>query len=390
MSGLPENFVLYFSAELLALYASQPDRYSVQTDYFSGEIETSNEHFEDARAVRQHLIRVRFGFRTLRSGDLALAVLAPDLKDASPDERAKWHGFHVADDDLSPDPDLRFQMWVDRYINGSWDVENGVISQIKQEVYDINALTYSVIGLALFGDTNVARLSFPTAQNNHRYHDAHSEVYKFLIDGLSKDALKRLAVKLGVTLRTPDSERTLKLIEQIVPAGVAATTRDAFEVISRNRRLADHQTRPPAEPMLAFEAFDSDLQRVVAAIQLLKQTLSSQLGVSISSARDRYESLKNPFYPKFDDHLTIEPNYSICTFSKITGKTIERVEYGWRRRNKDLHDSEMAILYFTDGSHIAICAASNIGNLTSTHEGLEPQDLRVSFFLNYVPELGPP
>jgi hypothetical protein len=325
----------------------------------------------------------------MRTGDLALAVLAPDLRDASPDERAKWLGFHVAENDLSPDPDRRFQMWVDRYIHGSWKVENGVISQIKQEVYDINALTDGAVGVALFGDSDMTSLSFPTAQNNHRYHDAHSEAYKFLIDGLSKDALKRLAARLGVTLNAPDSERTLKLLEQIVPADVGTAVRDAFEVISKNRRLADHQKRPPAEAMPAFETFDDDLKRVVAAIQSLKQTLSNQLGVSVSSARDRYESLKSPFYPKFDDHLEIEPNYSICTFSKIKGKTIERVEYGWRRRNKDLHDSEMAILYFTDGSHIAICAASNIGNLTSSHAGLKPQNLRVSFFLNYVPELSP-
>jgi hypothetical protein len=387
MSSIPENFVLFFSAELLALYANQPDRYSVQTDYFSGEIETSAGHFDEARAAGQHLIRVRFGFRTMRSGDLALAVLAPDLKDASPDEKAKWLGFGIDKDALSLDADLRFEMWVDRYIHGSWEVENGVISQIKQEVYDLNALTDGAVGVALFGDAEMATLSFPTAQNNHRYHDAHSEAYKFLIDGLSKEALKRLAGKLGIALKAPDSARTLKLLEQLLPEDVAKTVQNAFDVISKNRRLADHQKRPQAEAMPAFEVFDADLRRVVTAMQLLKSTLSARLGISVSSARARFESLTSPFYPKFDDQLGIEPHYSICTFSEIVGKTIERVEYGWRRRHNDLHDSEMAILRFTDGSHITICAASNIGNLTSSHEGLEPRDLRVSFFLTYVPEL---
>ncbi|HEV2175550.1 MAG TPA: hypothetical protein VGR71_18385 [Nitrospira sp.] len=45
MSDIPANFVDYFSAQILALYQSQPNRYTVQTDYFSGEITTADAHY---------------------------------------------------------------------------------------------------------------------------------------------------------------------------------------------------------------------------------------------------------------------------------------------------------------------------------------------------------
>ena len=41
---IPPHVVSFFNGEILALYASQPDKYTVETDYFSGEINTTALH----------------------------------------------------------------------------------------------------------------------------------------------------------------------------------------------------------------------------------------------------------------------------------------------------------------------------------------------------------
>jgi len=83
-ADIPPNIVSFFSAEILAVYSNQPDKYTVETDYFSGEVQKSGD---------KSIFSVRFGFRTRKDGDLAVAVFMPDLKNCSPDERKKWNGF---------------------------------------------------------------------------------------------------------------------------------------------------------------------------------------------------------------------------------------------------------------------------------------------------------
>jgi hypothetical protein len=205
VKDIPSHLLDFFKADVLALYVNQPDRYAVHTDYFSGHVETSSEHYQRvAGQSRQTLLDIKFGFRTLLSGDLALAVWMPDLAKASLDERTKWAGFKVSKDALAPEPDSRFDMWVQRYIEGNWDIEDGILAQIGEDVRALNALSFCAVGLDLFASEASDSLCFPTAQNNHRYHDAHSEVYKFLVDGLSKSALERLAAKLGVEMSAPE------------------------------------------------------------------------------------------------------------------------------------------------------------------------------------------
>ncbi|HEV2175551.1 MAG TPA: hypothetical protein VGR71_18390 [Nitrospira sp.] len=162
---------------------------------------------------------------------------------------------HTTEESLSPEPDKRFGMWVNRYIKGDWNVENGSLSQIGEELKQLNALLNCTVGAPLFDSADASVLSFPTAQNNHRYHDAHSGAYKLLIDGLNKNALKLLASKLSIVLRNPDSEKTLKVLEQLLPEILRAKVLEPFKIISKNRRSTDHGSPPAAEFMLAFEQF---------------------------------------------------------------------------------------------------------------------------------------
>ena len=245
---IPPHLVRFFSGEILTLYSSQPDKYTVETDYFSGEIKTASGHFE-AFSVRtgKNIIGVKFGFRTREDGDLALAVWMPDLNNCSSDELAKWRGFAVERKSLVAGLDARFEMWFQRYMKGSWEVENGVVARLKDQVRESNAVTLSTVGKPLFKFGELAGLCFPTSQNNHRYHDAHSEAYKLLIDGLDKDTLLAIADKLGILLKNPSNARTLTVLKALLPEGVHDRSFPAFEVVSENRRLADHQNRPRAE-----------------------------------------------------------------------------------------------------------------------------------------------
>ena len=137
--------------------------------------------------------------------------------------------------------------------------------------------------------------------------------------------------------------------------------------------------------MKAFEQFNEDMTEIVKALRLLKQYLSKGLDITIESAVKRSDALSSGFYPTFDDQLEIKPNYSISKIAEIEGKTITRVEYGCRKQHPGAHNSELIVLYFADGSQMAIHTGSNAGNLTSVHENFEPEHLRISFALNYVP-----
>ena len=109
---IPPHVVSFFNGEILALYASQPDKYTVETDYFSGEINTTALHCKAvAEGTGKNDIGVKFGFRTKKDGDLALAVWMPDLKRCSADELMKWTGFSLENGAFVVDPDARFEMW---------------------------------------------------------------------------------------------------------------------------------------------------------------------------------------------------------------------------------------------------------------------------------------
>jgi hypothetical protein len=386
LQNIPAHLLGYFKADVLALYVSQPDRYDVHTDYFSGHIQTSSDHYQRIRErARQTLLNVKFGFRTLVGGELALAVWMPDLSSASPDEQQKWLGFRVSGEALGPEPDSRFDMWVQRYIEGSWDIEDGVLSQLGTEVRELNAVSFCVVGKDLFASEAHETLCFPTAQNNHRFHDAHSEVYKFLIDGLNRTALEMLAEKLRVPIRV-GTERTLKLLNQVVPKNLHGQIFPPLDKVSMYRRLADHQLRPKAEPMRAFEEFNADMAEVVRALRTVKGDIAARLGVTVESCVKRRDAL-TVLYPEFDTELKIEPNYPILEINKVVGRTITRVEVGFRRQRLGAHNSELIILHFDDDSSIAIHTGSNIMNLEHTNPGLRPEELNVSFLLNYVPPL---
>jgi hypothetical protein len=370
-----ERFIEFFDQAVMAAYLQQSDRFVVKTDHFEGHLSSRDDGTE-----RDDWIDIRFGYRTLSSGDLAIAVFRPHLYEKSATHVPRWVGFRLQDPSWAT-PDERYSLWLRRYFDAEWGVESGPRVQLEGLVATINALTAETVGLPLIDPHECEALTFPLAQNTHRYQDAHLVLYGFLVDGLQKDCIVRIGAKAGVALNVA-SDKTVGALRKIpgVPESDSPLWA-AFENTSQQRWLAGHKTRPTATRFAAFEGFSEDLKQWVAGLRELLSCLEKVLGMKGSIAAKRHTAKQ---------HLPVivappEANYSIATLPRIEGKTVARVECGLRRKHPKLHQSEAMILHFTDGSSLGIETGSNIGNLSHDHEQLDPTAFHVDFILQWVP-----
>jgi len=372
-----EHLVEFFDQGVMAAYVQQADRFVVQTDHFEGHL--SSRYDEDT--PRPHdPIDIRFGYRTLESGDLAIAAFRPDLYQKSPAHVERWVAFRLKKPRWVS-PDERYSSWLRRYFDGDWDVKSGPRARLEGILRRINALTMEMVGTRLFGSDSTESLTFPLAQNTHRYEDAHQALYGLLIDGLDKGCLKAIGRKAGVSLKL-DSDKTVAALKKLpsMPA-VSSPLWTAFDRTSEQRRLAVHKVRPAPVRFLAFEQFSQDLEQWVAGLRELLCSPEQLLGMRGEMA-ERRQSAKQGL-PEIAPPP--QAHYSICQLPRIVGKTVARVEYGFQKRRPRIHQSEAMILHFTDGSTLGIHTGSNAGNLAHDHEGLAPDEFHVDFILQWVP-----
>ncbi|MGH9426794.1 MAG: hypothetical protein ACRD2L_10905, partial [Terriglobia bacterium] len=314
-----------------------------------------------------------------------VAAWLPDLFEKCPEsESNKWQTLHLRNEVFPKAPDPRFDLWVRRHIEGDWNVENGVLFQISDEVANINAITDTVVGEHLYEFYKNPALIFPMTENDHRYQDAHKEAYAYLVDGLRKRAIESLGSRLGVPVKVGD-DKTLAALKKIISPNFQKAILDPFEVVSEKRRLASHGVRPPAKGFPAFEEFRKDMEGVLIGLRALKAFLEGVLKVGAQQCRLRQSRIAS--LPKIDDVRKPEPSYSILQLPEVVGKTIQKVEFGFRKSVPDVHESEAMILYFTDGSMLGIKTGSNAMNVAGEHEGLRPEDFHVDFLLTLVPPM---
>ncbi len=122
----PKGLIGFFDQQVLAAYRNDPHKYEITSDNFEGTITVTDEYYRELEAVEgtKEYLNIRFGYRTLIDGNLTLVVWLPDLLEKSKHHAAKWAAFHINTEDWM-EPDERFENWVRRYIEGSWDVDNG-------------------------------------------------------------------------------------------------------------------------------------------------------------------------------------------------------------------------------------------------------------------------
>ncbi|WP_169981123.1 hypothetical protein [Tautonia rosea] len=377
-----DHILGYFSQDVLAVYRNNPDKYEVETDNFEGSIRLCDhfaESIDDDSAQREEWIDVRFGFRTLSDGNLALMVYLPDLLEKSQGHARRWAGFHLDNPTWTTDEDRRFDLWIRRYIEGSWDVDNGPRFHLREVVRTINALATEAVGVPLFAVDVEAVPSFPMAQNNHRYQDAHKDLYGYLIDGLSKECIARIAAHRGITANF-SSDRTVKALKKVVTLPDTSPLWNAFKGISVQRGEAAHGVRGAAVRFPAFETFEGDLETTVTGLKELLDDLETLFDLDGKTSLQRQESLNH--LPAIAEPS--RPNYSICRITQAVGKTIEKVEFGYGERSEDTHLSEVIHLHFTDGSILGIQTGSNVWNVCQDHDGMKPEEFHIDFELRWV------
>jgi len=323
------------------------------------------------------------GYRTLRDGSLAIVVWLPDLHKKSKAHIPIWSAFRIKSPEWATDYDEQFGNWVLRYLEGSWDVDNGPLYYLGNTINIINGLTTELVGIPLFKHEISETLGYPAAENTHRYQDSHKELYGYLIDGLDKDCISCLASSLGKNIRV-DDKKTIDAITKLFPdLNPPSIFKDAVNLVSTQRRIAAHGVRPPAENFPAFSQFTKDLSLCLEAMKELQVILERDFRVNGEEVYKRHEA------KKWLPHINRPPeaHYSIEQVSQMRGKTVEKVEFGFRKEIEGVHESEALIIYFTDGSIMSLEAGSNVGNLASDENGLRPEDFHVDFIVHWVPEL---
>jgi hypothetical protein len=376
----------FYRPEVLAMFHARSEKYRIRTDEFEGEVSVSDDHYRESAGY----LNVSFGFRACTNGEWAVAAYAPDLDRATPDEQQLWTGFEITDRNaLTPVVDERFQKWRDRYIMGSWNIKDGPIVLLDRVVLQINAVTHCVVNAPLFNYSGFRMLCFPSAENNHRYQDAHSEVYKLVIDGLNKEAITKLGGKLGIAVKAGD-KNTFNALEMLFPSdSVRAAIRKPLDQVSAQRRLADHKQRPAAQKFSAFAEFGKDMRALVEGFEILRDDLASRLNVNIARCEKRVSAMKG--LPVFNPNRPPQPNYAIFPAFEMTGKQVTRVHAGELVAKPGRSESEEAlILEFSDGSLMSIEAgANNLTDLLRHGEPVEQEQVHIRFYVTYVPPMLP-
>ena len=73
-----------------------------------------------------------------------------------------------------------------------------------------------------------------------------------------------------------------------------------------------------------------------------------------------------------------EGHYSINKALQMVGKTVASVEIGHRRQIPKVHQSELIVIHFTDGTSLAIDTGSTAANISA-----KPQEFHTDFMLEW-------
>ena len=71
-----EHCLGYFDRQALAAYRNEPHKYIIASDDSWGELRTTEEYYGELAEAGKHdeSVHIRFGYRTLKDGNLALVV----------------------------------------------------------------------------------------------------------------------------------------------------------------------------------------------------------------------------------------------------------------------------------------------------------------------------
>lgn len=71
----------------------------------------------------------------------------------------------------------------------------------------------------------------------------------------------------------------------------------------------------------------------------------------------------------------------------MEGKTVDKMEFGFRQDIEGVHGSEALIIHFTDGSIMSIDTGSNVRNILGFENAVRPEQFHVDLHIHWVPGL---
>lgn len=380
------NILGYFNTSVLASYKNEPDKYLVETDYLSGEVTLTDNYYKLLKKKNNdkrpgEYIRVRFGYRALKNGEMAVVAFLPDLFKDSSSHLDKWRGFFIRDPKFPNRKDKRFEMWKETSLEGKWNGTFPITRKIYDTISFLNGLSAEILNKTFFKYGDLKKIVFPIAQNTHSYQDAHAKLYGFLIDGISMETLSLLSVKLGIPKDTK-GDRTLIELKNILPElNKSKYFTKATKFLREQRSISTHGVPKQALKFNAFERFAKDLNLIYKGYKELLILLEKKLGMKGQVGKRRQESKEMlPVIVKAPGH-----HYSINKAKYMVGKKIQKVDFGQRKFYKNVHESEALIITFTDGSMLGIDSGSNAVNVSGEKGKIKPTDFHVDFSLSWVP-----
>ena len=377
-----DNIIGFFEADVLNLYASHPDKYELDADYFEGVLQTveANVYQLELSDRLDECIRIRFGYHSKKDETLCIAVFLPDLVKAPEIERRKWSPFTVEKSLLSQE-DERFERWYDRYIQGSFEGQIGPRKRLSYIIKKINACCKTLVCKSLYTEVPNESVRYPISQNSHAYEDAHKDLYGFLVDSLSKECLLALANLRNKTIPQAQEMKPPTLLRHVFDEfDKQSKLHTLLSKISEQRGNSSHGSRPAAIEYDAFGNFYRDLETATEAYEELLRLIESEFSVSADHELKRHDAIN--YLPKIVGD--VEPHHSICTATRMVGKTVENVKFGMREDVEGKHQSEILRVKFTDGEILAMDTGSNALNLE--HDAaMKPNEFHVKFMLEWVP-----
>lgn len=374
----PQNSpLLYFDRIVLARYRSRPDLYRVSEDDMGGAVDTVCMAEADG-GVEIPRVCVRFGFRQLSDGRVCVAAFRPDLDSIAGSERAAW------DADMIEAPafagqDAAFERWSQRYLHGSWESREGPAATLTRELRLIQALTRCGVGGPLFRTAYNPALGYPVAENSVALTFARLELARLVVDEIEIDALRKLAMRLSVTL-APEM-KTLSSLKELLPEALHGRIRHPLRVCWEHRNRIHRVPPATASRRPAFRTFDHELRAACAAIAELRGWLEKTLSMNAERCLQREEAMT--FFEKLDGPLRPECKHDELRLAE--GKTIARVEAGERRPGTGCHAREVLVLHFTDGTALAIDIGSNAATLATDIAGLDAEMFETDLMLTWAP-----
>lgn len=371
-----EMFLLYFDRSVLSKYRASPDLYRLEEDDMGGRLE----NIQNDQSLPKSWYQVRFAFRKLANGKTCVAAFAPDIDKLSQEEKFIWGGY-LLEVPVFAEGDSAFERWVNRYLEGSWQVEDGPKPKIDRQIRLIRALTSQTLGEPLLRFEGHALVNYPVAENTDAYAKAHLELYRLVIDGLNAGAIAKLADRLAIKLSDPS--KTLNSLKEILPSDLVPQVHKPLMACVAVRNKVHGVPTQPISSFPAFDTFHCDLESIAQALTELCKWIENKLSVDAEKCLKREQAMV--YFPQFVGPP--RPEFKLDKIKQAEGKTIELIEFGEEPVCSDKHQSEGIVVHFTDGSALAIVVGSNATNLSWKFEDLRPEEVHTDLVVVWAPSV---